>query len=68
MAIDLKTLNQFIQVHEGIHTYIGLDEEGDDLHVACLALECMGFIKKSISEEHHVFWLPTRVNKQARDE
>jgi len=58
MSIAIGDLDQFIQQHGGIHTYIGLDEDGDSLHTACLALEAMGFIKRSIDERHHVFWIP----------
>lgn len=57
MSVNPSDLNSFIRTYGGIHTYIGLDEDGDGLHVACLALEAMGFIKRSIDEEHHVFWI-----------
>jgi len=68
MSIDLKDLNKFIGLHGGIHTYIGLDEDGDSLHLGCLALELMSSIKRSIDEKHHVYWTPmgaTGVNRHS---
>lgn len=53
----LKDLLAFIKLHHGIHTYIGLEKNGDGLHRACLALERTGQIERLIDDEHHVFWI-----------
>jgi hypothetical protein len=68
MSIEMNGLNERILEWGGLHTYIGLDGDGDRLHGACIVLEAMGLIKRAIDEEHHVFWVPIEANKEARDD
>jgi len=58
----IKGTGKFRFLPSGIHTYPGRDGK-DKVYDACLKLEKLGLIKRSIDEPGHVYWEFVGVDK-----
>jgi hypothetical protein len=58
----IKGTGRFRLLGNGMHSYPGRDANNQKIHDACLSLETMKLIERTIDEPGHVIWEAKRVS------